>query len=344
MRSRPSSTSWTTVGDLRIAEATGDDAETVTSVIHRAFSARRVLDPPSTALDETVESVRDVLVTDGGLVVHREGYPVGAVLFDAIRPGMLGLRRVSVDPFLQEHGVASAMVGVAEDVAESRGLDGVWLTAREELPETIEFWQRRGYVRTDTRGTLVELGKTLWLARVLPTEDDTRQFGKILAGLLAPRDLIVLSGELGAGKTTLTQGIGAGLGVRGVVTSPTFVIARVHPNLSSGPALVHADAYRLGGVAELDDLDLDASLDEAVTVVEWGEGVAEGLTEDRLDVRLDRATGSGSLAGAAALAAAGPLDGPDARRAPTDPESRVVSIRSHGPRWVGARLRSTLLR
>ena len=95
---------------------------------------------------------------------------------------------------------------------------------------------------------------------------------------------MLLSGELGAGKTTLARGLGAGLGVRGDVTSPTFVIARVHPSLTGGPALVHVDAYRLGGLAEVDDLDLDASLDESVTVVEWGEGKVEGLAEDRLEV------------------------------------------------------------
>ena len=99
----------------------------------------------------------------------------------------------------------------------------------------------------------------------------------------------MLSGELGAGKTTFTQGVGAGLGVRGNVTSPTFVIARVHPSLVEGPALVHVDAYRLGGIDELDDLDLDTSLEDSVTVVEWGEGVAEGLAESRLEVRIVRA-------------------------------------------------------
>ena len=98
----------------------------------------------------------------------------------------------------------------------------------------------------------------------------------------------MLSGELGAGKTTFTQGLGAGLGVRGAVTSPTFVIARVHPQRVGGPALVHVDAYRLGGIDELDDLDLDTSLDDAVTVVEWGEGIAEGLAESRLEVRIVR--------------------------------------------------------
>ena len=90
---------------------------------------------------------------------------------------------------------------------------------------------------------------------------------------------MVLTGELGAGKTTFTQGLGEGLGVRGGVTSPTFVIARVHPSLVDGPDLVHVDAYRLGGIDELDDLDLDTSLDTAVTVVEWGAGLAEGLAE-----------------------------------------------------------------
>ena len=116
-----------------------------------------------------------------------------------------------------------------------------------------------------------------------------RELGASLAEQLRAGDLIVLSGELGAGKTTFTQGIGAGLQVRGDVTSPTFVIAREHPSLVEGPALVHVDAYRLGGIDELDDLDLDTSLDDSVTVVEWGEGVAEGLAESRLEVRIIRA-------------------------------------------------------
>ena len=102
---------------------------------------------------------------------------------------------------------------------------------------------------------------------------------------------MVLTGELGAGKTTFTQGLGEGLGVRGGVTSPTFVIARVHPALGDGPDLVHVDAYRLGGLDELDDLDLDASLDSAVTVVEWGAGLAEGLADSRLEVLIERTVG-----------------------------------------------------
>ena len=105
----------------------------------------------------------------------------------------------------------------------------------------------------------------------LATADDTRSFGAALGRALRAGDLLVLTGDLGAGKTTLTQGIGEGLGVRGPITSPTFVIARVHPSLVSGPPLVHVDAYRLpdgaSGLDELDALDLDSSLEESVTVV-----------------------------------------------------------------------------
>jgi len=120
------------------------------------------------------------------------------------------------------------------------------------------------------------------------TDAAMRALGRRIAALLRPGDLLILSGPLGAGKTTLAQGIGEGLDVRGPITSPTFVISRVHPPLSGGPALVHADAYRLGGADELDDLDLDTGLDESVTVVEWGEGVAEGLTDRRLEITIAR--------------------------------------------------------
>jgi tRNA threonylcarbamoyladenosine biosynthesis protein TsaE len=121
---------------------------------------------------------------------------------------------------------------------------------------------------------------------VLPTPEDTRALGAALGELLRPGDLVVLVGPLGAGKTALTQGIGAGLGVREPVTSPTFVISRVHRD--GRIPLVHVDAYRLGGMADVDDLDLDASVSESVTVVEWGEGLVEQLAEEHLLIRLDR--------------------------------------------------------
>lgn len=117
--------------------------------------------------------------------------------------------------------------------------------------------------------------------------DATRAWGERLGRMLRAGDLVILTGGLGAGKTTLTQGIAEGLGVRGPITSPTFVISRVHPSVSGGPVLVHVDAYRLGGLAELDDLDLDADLDRAVTVVEWGHGLAEDLASDGLEVTLE---------------------------------------------------------
>jgi tRNA threonylcarbamoyladenosine biosynthesis protein TsaE len=171
------------------------------------------------------------------------------------------------------------------------------------------------------------------------TAGEMRELGRRLASALTAGDLVILSGGLGAGKTTLTKGIGDGLGVRGPITSPTFVIARVHPPVAPAPtaspttghapggprpALVHADAYRLGGVLELDDLDLDTDLASSVTVVEWGEGLAEGLSADRLEIAIEAVA----------------VGGADA----TDPDDlagdmpRTVRISSVGQRWEGIEL------
>jgi len=141
----------------------------------------------------------------------------------------------------------------------------------------------------------------------VPDAEAMRTLGADLAGMLRAGDLVVLSGGLGAGKTTLTQGIGAGLGVRGPITSPTFVLARVHPSLVGGPGLVHVDAYRLGDAVEVDDLDLDAFVEDSVTVVEWGRGKVETLSGDRLEVAIDPA-GSG--------------------------DQRTVHVRGVGRRWA----------
>ena len=151
-----------------------------------------------------------------------------------------------------------------------------------------------------------------------------RELGRQLAALLRPGDLVLLTGELGAGKTTLTRGLGEGLDVRGEVTSPTFVIARVHPALRDGPPLVHVDAYRLGGgLDEMEDLDLDVSLPESVVVVEWGEGKVEELSEDRLHVVIERTTGGTEAA--------------DALEAGED-DVRKVTVTGLGARWAGADL------
>ncbi|NUT52558.1 MAG: tRNA (adenosine(37)-N6)-threonylcarbamoyltransferase complex ATPase subunit type 1 TsaE [Saccharothrix sp.] len=125
----------------------------------------------------------------------------------------------------------------------------------------------------------------------LPEVNDTEEFGRKLGGLVRGGDLVLLSGPLGAGKTALVRGLAAGLGVAGRVSSPTFVIARVHDPAPGGRGvpLVHVDAYRLGGhLDELDDLDLDTDLVDAVVAVEWGEGAAERLSEDHLLIRLER--------------------------------------------------------
>ena len=140
---------------------------------------------------------------------------------------------------------------------------------------------------------------------VLPGVEDTQALGRALGALLRAGDLVVLTGGLGAGKTTLTQGLGDGLGVRGPVTSPTFVIARVHPSLVGGPVLVHVDAYRLGGNAyapgqnaierlldELESLGLDEELedpsDNTIILMEWGEQMAAALAPERLEIHIDR--------------------------------------------------------
>lgn len=111
------------------------------------------------------------------------------------------------------------------------------------------------------------------------------ELGRLLGMRLRAGDVVLLSGDLGAGKTTLMRGVGEGLGVRGPVTSPTFVIARRHPSVVGGPDLIHADAYRLGSAGEFEDLDLDD--DTAVVCVEWGRGRAESLADRRLEIDIE---------------------------------------------------------
>lgn len=183
------------------------------------------------------------------------------------------------------------------------------------------------------------------------TADETHALAAVLGAQLQAGDLLVLTGELGAGKTTFTQGLGEGLGVRPGIISPTFVLVRIHPNLPDGPRpggpdLVHVDAYRLGSASEIDDIDLENTMDSAVTVVEWGRGRVEHLSESRLEVDLVR-----SLGGAPAP---DPARSPGPARSPEpahgrettgdaevldfdtddDDEPRTLVIRGFGPRWV----------
>jgi tRNA threonylcarbamoyladenosine biosynthesis protein TsaE len=173
------------------------------------------------------------------------------------------------------------------------------------------------------------------VAIVLPTPEATRRLGERIARLCRAGDLILLTGELGAGKTVLTQGIGRGLQVAGQVTSPTFVIARVHPSLVDGPALVHVDAYRLGSSDELDALDLDATLEDSVTVVEWGEGIAETLSTGRLEIHLDRRRGGASRSSGGAGTSSRYQDPQAGAEDPPADEERVARIHAVGSRWLG---------
>ena len=123
---------------------------------------------------------------------------------------------------------------------------------------------------------------------LIDTADGMRDLGAAIGGTCAGGDVLVLAGDLGAGKTTLTQGIARGLGITEAVTSPTFVISREHPHPGEGLTLVHVDAYRLGSQWELDDLDLMADPRRSVVVVEWGRGIADALSSSRLDIEITR--------------------------------------------------------
>jgi tRNA threonylcarbamoyladenosine biosynthesis protein TsaE len=315
---------------VRVEVVGPDAAREVLDVIHAAFGDRPDLEPPATAMEETLDSVAAALADGGGLLATLDGVPVGALLIEVAGPSML-LKRVSVLPDRQSLGIAQALSAAADEVARSRGLRRLHLTARAELPATVRFWLRGGYREVARVGPTLTLAKELPVDCVVPTAEAMRRLGERLASVLRPGDVVILSGELGAGKTTFTQGLGAGLGVRGDITSPTFVISRIHPSLRGGPPLVHVDAYRLGpasgheqATAELDDLDLDVTVEESVTVVEWGEGLAEALADDRLEVRIARSTGG----------PAGEQDGEPEEGA----EGRTVRLTPVGVRWVGSEL------
>jgi tRNA threonylcarbamoyladenosine biosynthesis protein TsaE len=153
----------------------------------------------------------------------------------------------------------------------------------------------------------------------IETPDAMEQLGAVIARQLDAGDLVLLNGELGAGKTTLTRGLGAELGVRGAVTSPTFVLARTHPR-AAGVPLVHVDAYRLSSALELDDLDID--FERSIVVVEWGAGLLDGITENWLEVDIVRPKGSPST-----------NSGTDVIEGLDGPEPRTVTLTGHGERW-----------
>jgi tRNA threonylcarbamoyladenosine biosynthesis protein TsaE len=177
------------------------------------------------------------------------------------------------------------------------------------------------------------------MRRTLADPEQMHEFGIELAAVLRAGDLLVLTGPLGAGKTTFTRGLGEGLQVRGPVTSPTFVLARTHPSLVGGPPLVHVDAYRLTSALELDDLDIDFA--RSIVVVEWGRGLLDGITESWLDLEIERPMGAATGANPGADANAGTNPGAgsnadaDADFSDAPDEPRTVTLTGHGPRWAG---------
>ena len=316
---------WTTslpsvnisVADLVVSVATAEDAAGMVEVIHAAFGARPPLDPPSTAADENPASVQAQLAAGGGIYATVDGQPAGSILLHPVpeRPGLVTWHRVSVHPSFQRHGIATAMVDAALDYSAELGFSSVELFAREEIAELITFWGHRGFALDRPAPNGVILGRILPVVVDVTTAEQMQELGVRLAELLRPGDLVIATGDLGAGKTTLTQGIGRGLDSEGPVISPTFVLARIHASRTDRPTLVHVDAYRLSSADELDDLDLDATAADAVTVVEWGAGLAEDLADHRLEIDIRRS--------------AHPTGGAE------HPDSRLVLIRAVGQRWSG---------
>ncbi|CAN5195582.1 hypothetical protein BH09ACT12_BH09ACT12_25570 [soil metagenome] len=296
---------------LTVRRVGAGSAAVVLAIIQDAFGNRPALNPPADALSDTEASIATRLALNGGLLAKLDGEPVGTLLFDPVGDSMY-LRRVGILSQAQGYGIAGAMIESAVDAWTGRKTR-LAVVAREELPKTVGFWVRRGFTQTDRRSPYVELGLRLPKVHQIATPEAMRELGSRIADDLVPGDLLVLTGDLGAGKTTFTQGLGARLGVAGKVTSPTFVIAREHAPTGQRPGLVHVDAYRLGSIAELDDLDLDTALDDVVTVVEWGEGLAEGLAPSRLEVRIKHTESNGAGEGV---------------------EPRIVEVQGIGPRWA----------
>jgi len=274
-------------GELRILQVDAARAEDMLAVVHAAFAARPAVEPPAAALSDDVASIATKLDTGFGVLGEVDGRPAAALIV-ALDGRAATITRVAVHPEFQHRGIANAMVQCAMDLLAAAGTRTLSLQARTEFPSIARWWKRHGFVRVGEQPPLELLQRRLPVLVEAPTAEAMQALGERLAALVQAGDVIIATGDLGAGKTTLTQGIGAGLGVAGPVISPTFVLSRVHRSSAGGPGLVHVDAYRLGSFDELEDLDLEASLADSVTLIEWGGGIAEGLADDRLEIDIRR--------------------------------------------------------
>ncbi len=263
------------------------DVPAMLSVMHTAFAARPALGAQPAALAETVDSVTEALDAGAGFLTLVDGEPAATMIVSRV-DGVLRLSRVAVHPRFQRHGIATFSVGSLLEVLAESGEESVSLLSRREFPQLERWWARHGFARIAAQDDCWVLSRMLPVIAEVPTADDMRELGRRIATLVRPGDLITATGDLGAGKTTLTQGLAEGMGVTGPVISPTFVLSRVHRSPGGGPALVHVDAYRLSSAAELEDIDLEESLADSVTLVEWGHGVADSLNPDRLEIDIRR--------------------------------------------------------
>ena len=281
-----------TTAQIVVRLACPDDASAIHDVTLQAFAARQPLDPPAEALSDTLDDVAGALAGPGfGVIGQVDGQIAGSLLvrLDEAAGGqnIATLRRVGVLPKYRHLGVADAMVrSTLRGLADS-GIRRARLLARMELPQIVAWWRARGFMIDHDVPHGFIMSANLPAPIDEPTPDDMRALGRSLSRHLRAGDLVIASGDLGAGKTVLAQGIGQGLGVAEAVISPTFVLSRVHRS-ASGPSLVHVDAYRLASAAELEDIDVDAALAESVVYVEWGAGLAEGLNDERLEIHIER--------------------------------------------------------
>lgn len=321
--------------DAVVVRLAGDeDAEVLLGLVHAAFAARPPVDPPAEALGDTLADIQAALAEGEAVLAEVDGEPAACLLVSDPQPDAAGrqvswLRRVSVLPQYRQLGLSAQIIWAGVQVATELGASHLELVSRREFPKTLAMWQSHGFASDREVETGHVLRRELPARFEVPDAAAMQSLGRSVASLLRAGDLVVAAGPLGAGKTTFTQGLAEGLAVDGAVISPTFVISRVHPSRVGGPDLVHVDAYRLGSAAEVDDLDLDASMAAAVTLVEWGEGLVEGLSDSRLMVSIRR------------WEAAPDEPGPEGAL-PEGHDPRVVLVWGEGPRWTHAGLRQAL--